>query len=100
MYVFTSSLLLNKITCACFGINSLITCRQAPQGEIGRSVLATTTIASISSRRYPFVKAVNKAERSAQFVKPNEAFSIFAPLIIFPSFNFNAAPTWNFEYGA
>ena len=59
------------------GPNSLITCRQAPQGIVGIGVGVYTTTAR--SFRSPADMAVKMADRSAQLHRPNEAFSILVP---------------------
>src|SRR5574344_21975 len=48
---------------------------------------------------HPAAAAVNTAVLSAQFVRPKERFSIFAPVMTVPSDISSAAPTGNFEYG-
>src|SRR5699024_4467249 len=77
--------------------NSLIACRQVPQGGTGLSVSATTTIflKDIS----PAAIAENKATRSAQHVTGYAAFSMLHPTNTFPVDVNSAAPTANLEYG-
>src|SRR5699024_5251342 len=76
--------------------NSLIACRQVPQGGTGLSVSATTTIflKDIS----PAAIAENKATRSAQHVTGYAAFSMLHPTNTFPVDVNSAAPTANLEY--
>lgn len=73
--------------------NSLMTCLHAPHGETGPSVSATTT--NCLKSRFPSDTALKIAVRSAQFVKPNDAFSILQPSTTSSSFVTRAAPTGN-----
>ena len=57
--------------------NSAMTCRQAPQGEIGSGVCPDTT--KCVNDLSPSEIALKNAVRSAQFVKPNDAFSMLIP---------------------
>ena len=77
--------------------SSAMTCRQAPHGEHGLSVSATTAMAVNSFT--PSETALKMAVRSAQFVIGYAAFSILQPWKTRPSFERRAAPTANFEYG-
>lgn len=85
----------SRITAVSGEANSDSTCRHAPHGEIGFSPLVV--IATALSRRLPWVIALTIAERSAQIVRPKEAFSTFTPVAIEPSSNKRAAATWIFE---
>jgi CNT family concentrative nucleoside transporter len=76
--------------------NSASTCRQAPQGVWP----PTVAMAMATNLRLPAATALNTAVRSAQIVKPYEAFSTLQPTKIWPSSVSSAAPTKNLEYGA
>ncbi len=75
----------------------MITWRHAPQGAVGDAVgvYTATALSDVS----PAETAVKIADRSAQLQSPNEAFSTFVPVYIFPEDISTAAPTGNFEYG-
>jgi len=68
-----------------------------PHGEMGASTSLVT--ASATNVRVPSLTAFTSAVRSAQIVPPYDAFSMFAPVMIFPSAESSAAPTRNLEYG-
>ena len=74
--------------------NSANTCRQAPHGEIGTPVSATTTTASIFLD--PAAIAAPTATLSAHMLRPKERFSTLQPVNTLPPAS-RAAPTWNFE---
>jgi hypothetical protein len=75
--------------------NSASTCRQAPQGNAGVLPSATTAIAA--RRLAPAAMAADTALRSAQMVRPYEAFSTLHPVKTLPSSEATAAPTRNSE---
>jgi hypothetical protein len=60
------------------GPNSLMTWRQAPHGAVGTCVGVYTTTARMA--RSPAEAAVKMAVRSAQLLKPYEAFSTLQPV--------------------
>src|SRR4029079_3250587 len=76
--------------------SSVNTWRQAPQGVATGS--ATTATARI--RFAPAATAAATALRSAQTVRPYDAFSTLQPACTRPRSSSTAAPTRNFEYGA
>jgi hypothetical protein len=78
------------------GANSATTCRHAPQGDTP----PTEAMASRENCCSPAATAEKIAVRSAQIVKPYEAFSTLQPRNSLSSGVRNAAPTRNFEYGA
>ncbi len=71
------------------GANSTITCRHAPQGEWPPGVATAIAIHC----RSPAAMALHTAERSAQMVRPYDAFSTLQPVKIFPEVVSKAAPT-------
>ena len=71
----TSGLSESTITIGTFGLNSARNWRQAPHGETPPRL---TTAMAVNSRS-PAATAVPAATRSAQFVRPNEAFSTLQP---------------------
>ena len=58
------------------GANSARNCRHAPQGQ---GAASREAIAIAVNSRAPSLTALNIAVRSAQFVKPNDAFSMLQP---------------------
>ena len=80
--------------------NSLITCRQAPQGQHGWLKLpsAPPTMAIALNFLQPSDTALNIAVLSAQIVSENELFSTLQPVNILPSSVRSAAPTEKPEY--
>src|SRR5262245_60710959 len=79
------------------GANSTSTCRQAPHGEWPPGVATAIATQFFDS---PAATALTTADRSAQIVRPYEAFSTLQPVKILPEAVNSAAPTLNFEYGA
>jgi len=75
--------------------NSLKTCLQIPQGYVFSDLLPTIAIALIAL--CPSETALKIAVLSAQFVAPNEAFSILQPVYTLFSSVKTAAPTLNLE---
>lgn len=70
--------------------NSAITCKQAPHGlkhETGLLSLFSVEIAIACSRVKPAATPAQIATRSAQIVKPNDAFSTFTPANVTYSFS-------------
>src|SRR5437899_205289 len=72
--------------------------RHGPQGGVGAAVSAATAI--IVNSRSPSERALSSATRSAQTVRPYDAFSTLQPEKIVPVRERSAAPTRKFEYGA
>ena len=72
--------------------------RQAPQGGVSVSVSATT--ATRRNWRAPSETALKTATRSAQSVRPYEAFSTLQPVWMRLAESSSAAPTWKWENGA
>src|SRR5690606_19721934 len=81
-----------------WGASSARTWRHAPQGATGSG--PSVTSASATRPRIPRATAENTATRSAQTVRPYEAFSTLHPVATAPSTESTAAPTRNREYGA
>ena len=65
----------STITISSFGANSARTWRQAPQGVTPVRLTTAMAVNSFS----PAATAAPTATRSAQFVRPNDAFSTFTP---------------------
>ena len=86
------------ITTLALGLNSAITCLQAPQGGIGDCSVVATTTTSIS--RSPWVIALNTAILSAHIVSPYDEFSTLTPGYIEPLLVMTTEATLIPEYGA
>src|SRR5262245_54261150 len=85
----------STITIGRLGANSARNWRQAPQGVTPPRLATAIATNSFS----PAATAAPAATRSAQFVRPKEAFSTLTPTKILPLAVRSAAPTGKLEYG-
>ncbi len=82
------------------GENSAITWRHAPHGRTRLPFGPSATTAMEANCRIPWATALAMAARSAQIVRPKDAFSTLQPVTMEPFLPSRAAPTLNLEYGA